>query len=93
MYGSGAPAKGSMPENNRRSFFTRSLRAFQDSALRSGPAAGASYTLVGAIILLGGLGYLLDRWRGSSPWFLFGGLMLGLLVGFYQLAKTVWQRR
>ena len=71
----------------------RSLRAFQDSAQRSGSAATASYTLVGAIMLLGGLGYALDQWRGTSPWFLFGGLMFGLVVGFYQLAKTVWARR
>ena len=82
-----------MPANHRRSFFARSLRAFQDSAQRSGSAATASYTLVGAIILLGGLGYALDQWRGTAPWFLFGGLMFGLVVGFYQLAKTVWARR
>lgn len=82
-----------MPENHRRSLLTRSLRVFQDSVQRSGPAATASYTLVGAIMLLGGIGYLLDEWRGTSPWFLFGGLILGMAVGFYQLAKTVWQRR
>ena len=81
-----------MPVNNRRSFLTRSLRAFQDSVQRSGQAATASYTLVGAILLLGGLGYALDQWQATSPWGLFGGLMLGLAVGFYHLAKTVWQR-
>ena len=82
-----------MPVNNRGSFLTRSLRAFQDSVQRSESAATASYTLIGAIILLGGLGYALDQWRGTSPWFLFGGLLLGMGVGFYQLAKTVWIRR
>jgi F0F1-type ATP synthase assembly protein I len=82
-----------MPANKRRSFFARSLRAFQDSAHRSGSAAMASYTLVGAILLLGGVGYLVDAQRGTSPWFLFGGLVLGMVVGFYQLAKTVWARR
>ena len=59
--------------------------------LRSGPAATASYTLIGAIILLGGLGYMVDLWRGTSPWFLFGGLVLGLIVGFYELAETIWR--
>ena len=59
--------------------------------LRSGPAATASYTLIGAIVLLGGLGYMVDMWRGTSPWFLFGGLVLGLIVGFYELAKTIWR--
>jgi len=45
---------------------------------------------VGAIILLGGIGYAIDEWRGTAPWFLLGGLLLGLIVGFYELAKTVW---
>jgi F0F1-type ATP synthase assembly protein I len=82
-----------MPANKRSSFFARSLRAFQDSALRSGSAATASYTLVGAIILLGGVGYAVDQWRGTSPAFLLGGLVVGIVVGFYQLAKTVWSQR
>jgi len=52
-----------------------------------------SYTLIGAIILFGAIGYALDEWRGTSPWFLFGGLLLGLTVGFYELAKTMLWRR
>jgi F0F1-type ATP synthase assembly protein I len=54
---------------------------------------GASYTLIGAIVVLGGLGYAIDTWRGTSPWGLLAGLMLGLVVGFYELAKTVWPTR
>lgn len=59
--------------------------------MRSAPAAMASYTLIGAIVLLGGIGYALDEWRGTSPWFLLGGLILGLVVGFYELARTLWR--
>ena len=51
-----------------------------------------SYTLIGAIILLGGIGYAVDQWWGTSPWFLLAGLLLGLIVGFYELAKTVFKR-
>ena len=68
-----------------------SLKALQSTILRSGAAATASYTLIGGIILLGGLGYAIDTWQGTSPWFLFGGLVLGLIVGFYELAKTIWR--
>jgi len=51
--------------------FERSARALQQNVQRAGPAAGASYTLIGAIILLGGIGYGLDVWLGTSrPWFL-----------------------
>ena len=59
---------------------------------RAGPAAGASYTLVGAIVLLGGLGYAADRWLDTSPWLVFTGLVLGIVVGLYEIAKTVWRR-
>jgi len=73
-------------------FLERSLENFQENVRKSGPAASASYTLVGAILLLGGIGYALDNWRGTSPWFLLGGLLLGLIVGFYTLVRTVWPR-
>ena len=69
----------------------RSLKALQASVRSGGPAAAASYTLIGAILLLGGIGYAIDEWRGSAPWFLFGGLILGLIVGFYELARTLWR--
>jgi F0F1-type ATP synthase assembly protein I len=53
----------------------------------------ASYTLLGSIILLGGLGYAIDQWQGTAPWGLVGGLMLGVTAGFYQLARVVFRRR
>ena len=80
-----------MPED--KDFLARSFGFLQESIRKSGPAAAASYTLIGAIILLGGVGYAVDDWRGTSPWFLLGGLLLGLIVGFYDLAKTVFGRR
>jgi F0F1-type ATP synthase assembly protein I len=83
-----------MPTKRRdESFFSRSARALQENAERAGPAAGASYTLIGAIVLLGGIGYAIDRWRGArTPWGLLAGLLLGLIVGFVELARTVWRR-
>ena len=78
-----------MPDDD---FLARSLRYLQENVRRSGPAAAASYTLIGAILLLGGIGYAIDEWRGTSPWGLLIGLLVGLLVGFYELAKTVWHR-
>jgi F0F1-type ATP synthase assembly protein I len=81
-----------MAKDDRGSFLSRSTRSFQENVEKSGSAAGASYTLIGAIILLGGIGYALDSWRGTSPWFLLGGLIAGLIVGFYELARTVWHK-
>jgi F0F1-type ATP synthase assembly protein I len=74
-----------------RFFSVRGLKALQTTINRSGPAVMVSYTLIGAIILLGGIGYAIDGWLGTSPWFLLGGLFLGLIVGFYELAKALWR--
>ena len=79
-----------MPDE-RDPFLGKSLRYMQENIRRAGPAATASYTLIGAIVLLGGVGELVDRWQGTSPWFLLAGLLLGIVVGFYELAKTVWK--
>jgi F0F1-type ATP synthase assembly protein I len=81
-----------MPEDERGTPLERSLEEFQETVRKSGPAAMGSYALIGSILLLGGIGYAVDAWQGTSPWFLLAGLLLGLIVGFYELAKTVWKR-
>jgi F0F1-type ATP synthase assembly protein I len=81
-----------MPGDDGKNLLERSTESLQESAERAGPAAGASYTLIGAILLLGGVGYAVDAWRGTSPWFLIGGLLLGIVVGMWELAKTVWRK-
>lgn len=81
-----------MPDDRARSV-RRSLDSLQTSVQRAGSAASASYTLIGAIILLGGIGYGVDVWRGRGAVGLVVGLLLGLVVGFYQLAMTVWRGR
>ncbi len=79
-----------MPAPDSESPLAKSARALQNSAEQAGPAAGAGYTLIGAILLLGGIGYAVDSWQGTTPWFLLGGLLLGVVVGMYELAKTVF---
>jgi F0F1-type ATP synthase assembly protein I len=45
--------------------------------------------LVGSIFVVGGLGYLLDRWLHTSPAFtlILGGV--GFLAGIYQLLRAL----
>ena len=83
-----------MPNSDKgRPFsYSKAARSLQENASRSGTAAAVSYTLIGAIILLGGVGYGFDAWRGTSPWGVFVGLMLGIVVGFYELIKTTWRK-
>lgn len=78
------------PERDKN-FLERSAEQLQDNVERAGPAAGAGYTIIGAILVLGAIGYGIDRWIGTSPWFLVGGLVLGVVVGMWELAKIVWR--
>jgi ATP synthase protein I len=64
----------------------------QESFRKAGSVAGVGYTLIGAIIVLGLLGYFGDRWLGTDPWLLIIGLLLGIVVGFYELARVIWRR-
>ena len=67
-------------------------KSLQETVTRSAPAASVGYTLIGAIVVMGGLGYAFDSWRGTAPWGVFTGLMLGFVVGFYELMKAMWRR-
>jgi F0F1-type ATP synthase assembly protein I len=86
-------SSGSKKDDGDGFSLEKAARAFQDNVVRAGPVASASYALIGALILLGGIGYAIDRWLGTTPWFLLAGLLLGLVVGFYELAKAVWPRQ
>ena len=79
-----------MPDE-RDPYLARSLRVLQENIRQAGPAAAASYTLIGAILLLGGAGYAVDRWQGTEPWGVLVGLVIGLVIGFYEMAKVVWR--
>jgi F0F1-type ATP synthase assembly protein I len=89
LAGSGKDGRGTTPRN---SVSPKGLKALSATIARSGPTAMAGYTLIGAIVMLGGIGYAVDAWRGTAPVFLIVGLALGLIVGFYELAKTMWRK-
>ena len=59
----------------------------QEENRKSGMAYAAGLTLFASVVGLGGVGWLVDRWRGTAPWFLVAGLVLGAIVGFYQFIR------
>jgi ATP synthase protein I len=80
------------PRAREESFLQKSTKSFQGNVSDAGPYAAASYTLIGSILLLGLIGYGVDRWLGTSPWFLLAGLLVGVIVGFYELARVAFRR-
>ena len=67
----------------------RANKELQDSLQHNETRIVASYALIGAILLLGGGGYAVDRWAGTAPWFLLIGLVAGILIGFFNLATSL----
>jgi len=55
-------------------------------------AIGASYSILGALALFGFGGYWLDRYRESENFWLIIGLLLGVVVGMYELAKYILKK-
>ena len=80
-------------QNERPSRLIEALKALQPGVQPVGPAAAAGYSLIGSIAFLGGLGYAFDRWQHTAPTGLVVGMLLGVVVGMYILAKEMWRRR
>jgi F0F1-type ATP synthase assembly protein I len=70
----------------------QSLKQFQRFVRKSGPSASAAYTLLASVLFLGGSGFYADYYFNSSPFFILIGLSLGLIIGFYGLAKSVFKK-
>ncbi len=41
--------------------------------------------LLAAVLVCGGIGWLIDRWLGTAPWGMIVGVMLGHACGIYML--------
>jgi len=74
----------------KNDFFSRSFIYFQKIIKQSAPVASATYSLVGSVVVLGLVGYFLDDFLQTEPWLLIICLLIGVVIGFYHLAKTVW---
>ena len=60
--------------------------------LQSAPAASASYVLIASVAIFCIIGFYIDNRYETIPWFTLLGLMIGLMIGFYELAKTIWTK-
>lgn len=53
-----------------------------------GVAFRLSAELVSAVVVGGGIGWLLDRWLGTGPWLLLGFFLLGAVAGIMGVIRT-----
>ena len=55
-------------------------------------AIGASYSVLGALAFFGFGGYWLDRRFGEGNVWLIIGLLFGVVIGMYELAKYILKK-
>jgi F0F1-type ATP synthase assembly protein I len=67
----------------------RSPESLRPKLQASGRAADAGWTLSGSVIGCLLIGYLLGEYFGWNPGATVTGLIVGLVVGFYNLAKVM----
>jgi ATP synthase protein I len=60
----------------------------EETTRKSGLAYAAAFSLFAAVVAGLLLGWLLDRWLGTRPWLLIGGLVLGAAAGLYEFIRT-----
>lgn len=54
----------------------------------AGQSSAMGAELVAAILTWGGIGWLIDNWLGTMPWFMGGGAFIGNAAGLY----LIWLR-
>tara|TARA_Y100000996_G_C22238741_1_gene526759 strand:- start:278 stop:550 length:273 start_codon:yes stop_codon:yes gene_type:complete len=71
----------------RKKAILNSYLSFQKVLSQAGPAASASYSLIASILLFIFIGFYIDDRFETSPFGIIIGMVLGLVVGFYQMVK------
>jgi ATP synthase protein I len=54
-----------------------------------GALSAVGFAFVLAVVVGTALGYAVDRWLGTSPWFFLGGFAVGVIAGVRSVFKTV----
>lgn len=49
---------------------------------------GLGFSIPFAIVIGGGIGLLLDRWLGTSPWLFLVWMVLGIVAGLRQVLRV-----
>ena len=60
----------------------------QEATRKSGMAYAAGLAIFFSVLSFMGVGWLLDRWLGTS-WLMLSGIVLGAVVGFYEFISII----
>jgi F0F1-type ATP synthase assembly protein I len=66
---------------------SKSEKVVRDMTKQSALAMELPFTIVGAILLAGFLGYLSDKWLHTSPWLMIVGGALGFASSLIDIAR------
>ena len=59
----------------------------QDENRKAGFAYAAGIALFASVATFCVAGYFLDRWLGTAPWLLIGGIVLGSAAGLFEFVR------
>ena len=59
----------------------------QDENRKAGFAYAAGIALFASVASFTVIGYFVDRWFGTQPWFLIGGIILGSAAGLFEFIR------
>ena len=62
-------------------------RPDQDENRKSGFAYAAGIALFASVASFCGAGWLIDKWFGTAPWGLIGGIVLGSAAGLFEFIR------
>ncbi len=57
--------------------------------IKSAPFISMVYFQFAAILICGGIGFFLDDWRNSFPFFFTVGLGIGIIIGLYNMGRII----
>lgn len=59
----------------------------KDVNRRSAVMYSAALSIFFSVLAGFGIGWALDKWLGTTPWGVVGGIVLGSVLGFYQFIR------
>ena len=74
---------------DKDNFSVSTIKHISEMLRKASPYIGTVYIQFTAIIILSGIGYILDQWRGSFPFYFTIGLVLGIIIGIYEMGRLI----